>query len=324
MSTFREAIPRELGQPPSNVQGRALTIGWSCEGKLATGTTVGWVVLADVDSHGNARAKSSFAAHKSQDGVEELKWHPTDRHQLATCSLDKTLKVWDVRKPGSKPTQEYKSGGENFTLDYSPDGHYIAMGGTQRDKNMETDILGIYDTRTKKKIRSVKFSTYKLERYMWSPNGNYILGSNDQGSIDAFLFSTTKLSLVRSTKCAHTASCKTLEFDPLNRYLASGGDDGLVALWELDDFVCVRTIECEGEVASVSFSPDGRFLAMSMSINSLEIAEVATGARAHALPAPAGGFSAIKFHPKRPLLAAVCHRSPNRGDFGLRLWSCVY
>lgn len=39
------------------------------------------------------RAKSSFAAHKFQDGVEELKWHPTDRNQLATCSLDKTLKV---------------------------------------------------------------------------------------------------------------------------------------------------------------------------------------------------------------------------------------
>lgn len=36
--------------------------------------------------------------------------------------------MWDARKPGSKPTQEYKSGGENFTLDYSPDGHYIAMG----------------------------------------------------------------------------------------------------------------------------------------------------------------------------------------------------
>lgn len=29
------------------------------------------------------------------------------------------------------------------------------------------------------------------------------------------------------------------------RYLASGGADGLVALWELDDFVCVRTVECE-------------------------------------------------------------------------------
>ena len=36
--------------------------------------------------------------------------------------------VWDARKPSSRPTQEYKSGGENFTIDYSPDGHYIAMG----------------------------------------------------------------------------------------------------------------------------------------------------------------------------------------------------
>eukprot|EP00752_Nemacystus_decipiens_P008260 g7386.t1 len=227
-------------------------------------------MLSDVDGHGNARAKASFAAHSSKDGVEELKWHPTDRNQLATCSFG-ALKVWDARKPSSRPAQEYKGGGDNFTIDYSPDGHYIAMGGTQRDKNIEADILGIYDTRTKKKIRSVKFTANKLEHYVWSPNGNYILGSNDQGTIDAFLFSATKLAKVRSTRCAHTASCKSLEFDPLNRYLASGGDDGLVALWELDDFACVRTIECEGEVQSVSFSCDGRFLAMGMSTNSLEI-----------------------------------------------------
>lgn len=34
---------------------QAWSIGWSCEGRLATGTMGGWVVLADVDSHGNAR-----------------------------------------------------------------------------------------------------------------------------------------------------------------------------------------------------------------------------------------------------------------------------
>lgn len=35
--------------------------------------------------------------------------------------------MWDVRKP-SRPAQEYRSGGENFIVDYSPDGNYIAMG----------------------------------------------------------------------------------------------------------------------------------------------------------------------------------------------------
>ena len=39
------------------------------------------------------RAKASFAAHSSKDGVECVKWHPTDRNQLATCSISGALKV---------------------------------------------------------------------------------------------------------------------------------------------------------------------------------------------------------------------------------------
>ncbi|CAN0492417.1 unnamed protein product, partial [Scytosiphon promiscuus] len=30
-----------------------------------------------------------------------------------------------------------------------------------------------------------------------------------------------------------------------SRYLACGGLDGLVSVWEMEHFVCVRTIDCE-------------------------------------------------------------------------------
>ncbi|CAN0189588.1 unnamed protein product [Ectocarpus fasciculatus] len=127
MSMFREVLSRDPGQLPSGIQGNAIAIGWSCEGRLATATTGGGVVLADVDSHGNARVKSSFVAHGSKDGAEALAWHPSDRNQLATCSVDKSLKVWDVRST-NRAVKEFTSDGENFNINYSPDGHYIAMG----------------------------------------------------------------------------------------------------------------------------------------------------------------------------------------------------
>lgn len=43
------------------------------------------------------RAMSNFAAHAAKDGVEGLKWHPSDRNQLATCSFDRALKVREFR-----------------------------------------------------------------------------------------------------------------------------------------------------------------------------------------------------------------------------------
>ena len=55
--------------------------------------------------------------------------------------------------------------------------------------------------------------------------------------------------LARSLALLVSGGCSSFCFSTSDggtfRYLASGGDDGLVALWELDDFVCVRTIECE-------------------------------------------------------------------------------
>ncbi|CAM9689483.1 unnamed protein product [Ascophyllum nodosum] len=231
------------------------------------------------------------------------------------------MKVWDVRSPGA-PAQTYTSDGENFSVTYSPDGHYIAMGSVRKDRGVETDILGIYDLRTKKKLKSVKFNVM-VNDYMWSPNGEYIINSCEKGQIDILAFGGTKpLSRVKSMTTAHASGCLALLFGPMLRraYLACGGLDGLVSLWELGDFVCVRTIErCDVAIRALSFSPDGRFLAISMMDTPTDIAEVETGACAHVMDS-GGGCTAVKFHPKRPILAAISAR-PGRGDFGLRMWS---
>ena len=41
---------------------------------------------------------------------------------------------------------------------------------------------------------------------------------------------------------AHPANCICIEFDPKGRYFATGSADALVSIWDLDEFVCVRTL----------------------------------------------------------------------------------
>jgi WD40 repeat protein len=59
----------------------------------------------------------------------------------------------------------------------------------------------------------------------------------------------------------HRGGVKSVSFSPDGRFLASGGADGVVRMWDIESGREVRRMEHGDWVQSVSFSPDGRFLA---------------------------------------------------------------
>lgn len=57
----------------------------------------------------------------------------------------------------------------------------------------------------------------------------------------------------------HTSSCIAIDLHPFNRYLATGGTDSLIALWETNEWNCVRTItKMTGPVRSLCMQPKMR------------------------------------------------------------------
>lgn len=60
---------------------------------------------------------------------------------------------------------------------------------------------------------------------------------------------------------AHTSACFCLELAPTGRYLAVGGSDALISLWDTTEWVCRRTLAgMVGAVKQVSFSWDGSYV----------------------------------------------------------------
>lgn len=60
---------------------------------------------------------------------------------------------------------------------------------------------------------------------------------------------------------AHTSACFCLELSPTGRYLAVGGSDALISLWDTTEWVCRRTLAgMVGAVKQVSFSWDGSYV----------------------------------------------------------------
>lgn len=111
---------------------------------------------------------------------------------------------------------------------------------------------------------------------------------------------------------SHTANCFCIEFDPTNRYFATGGADALVnvcretvccgvclrasfcpslcmsrlaahvlrlQLWDAKELICVRTFSrLDYPIRTMSFSHDGSLLASASEDLVIDVAHVETGA----------------------------------------------
>jgi THO complex subunit 3 len=73
-----------------------------------------------------AHVKNSTDLRGHTTSVERVAWNPVREAELASCSLDGTVRIWDIRSKTN--VAEYKPGGECFTLAWKPDGQELIVG----------------------------------------------------------------------------------------------------------------------------------------------------------------------------------------------------
>lgn len=140
----------------------------------------------------------------------------------------------------------------------------------------------------------------------WSGQSLYV--TNGDGCVKGLDYPSFE---PRLTLNAHTSSCYAISMSPSGEYLAAGGGDALVSLWDTQEWICVRTFELTKEpVKSVDFSFDGSYITAGANASDdkeekkqLKIAHVETGDVVHTIDL--GGTSAahVAWHPCRYILA---------------------
>ena len=102
----------------------------------------------------------------------------------------------------------------------------------------------------------------------------------------------------------HTSSCLSVELSPVARYLATGGSDSIIALWDTTDWLCQRTLtDMSGPVRSLSFTWDGMYLVGGSDEGTgVEVYYVETGERVHTFKT-ASPCPVVAWHPTRYFLA---------------------
>ncbi|KAF5346037.1 hypothetical protein D9757_014279 [Collybiopsis confluens] len=108
---------------------------------------------------------------------------------------------------------------------------------------------------------------------------------------------------LRAHPAAHVGGCSAVALDPRGRYLATGGNDSIVNLFDTQDWICERTItSCDHAINALSFSFDGEYIAIASGGAYIDICATESGVPLHRVPSLMAA-STVAWHPSKHLIA---------------------
>lgn len=231
------------------------------------------------------------------DDVTRVQWHPTANDLLASCSADKSVKVWEVRGGAGKLVTSVSTIGDNLHLKWSPCGRMLLL---LNSSNLVSLLAWDATARKLQVLKSVGFSLDVNDIEWEKGSSERVVLGHQNGTLE--VLAVPSLAKLHSIP-AHGSTVFSLAVDPLGRYLATGAADSLVHLWHAQELVCVRTFSrLDDSIRALSFSGDGTLIAYGGKDPRIEIADVETGARVHIMDVQEETLS-IAFHPTAMMMA---------------------
>lgn len=288
--------------------------GWSTPGKVILGVifavlivaltalaVLKWLPLIAADKQPKASDTSnqpvSFKLNQTlaghSDGVMPIAFSP-DGRLLASGSMDKTIKLWDVRTGTLKQTLTGHSNGVH-SLEFSPDGMTLASGSDDKTIklwNAQTGALKLTISGHNSAVHTVAFS----------PDGSQLASGSTDKTIKVW---DVRTGALKQTLTGHGETVKTVAFSPDGKLLASGSDDKTIKLWDVQTGALKQTITGHGSgIHAIAFSPDGKTLASGSIDMTIKLWDAKTGALKQTLTGHSNGIHAIAFSPDGRLLAS--------------------
>jgi len=273
-------------------------VAWNCDGKKLAAVGIDkstriWSPEKSMES----RAATLFSGGHSDD-VDYISWNPTHPELFCTSGQkDRRIVFWDARQ--SRCIQQCQMKVSPVQTSYSPDGRsllyasaghqlfFMTLGGKMGDETKEEWYPSERDA-----IGSTAIFNHLGDGVVITHHSEHTLRVMDYPSLT-----------IRESPAAHVGGCVALALDPRGRYLASGGYDSIVNMFDLNDWICARTItSCEHSINSLSFSHDGEYLAIANAGPYVDICATETGAPLHRVPALAPSPT-VTWHPSKHVVA---------------------
>jgi THO complex subunit 3 len=187
--------------------------------------------------------------------------------------------------------------GQVINMVWSADGKYIVTG----DKK---DNLSVIDTQTWTVVHSMR-SSVEINQVRLTKDGKHLITSTTQGKIQILEFPSLGSPVAEVT--AHYGSMYALQLSPKQKYLATGGADSQLCIFDTAELVCVEAMgRMTAAVRSISFSHTGEAVAAAADQGNIEICTVPSGEQLCSIPTSQGlGAKCIAFSSRSLELAVA-------------------
>ena len=284
------------------------SVAWSPDGKWIASTAGNEIHIWDPET---GKLKKSLTGHEKP--VSALAFHP-DSNVLASGSDDMSVPLWDIEKGAETANlnadADKKAKAQIYSVAFSPNGKLVAAvndNGLMQIWNPSLDkakrLVSGLDAHASSTAYQVVFgkdtsviftsgSDYVAKQWIGlGPDGEHLPGHGRPTKIEGHTNTVTALAITKDGK-----------------FLATGGTDKTIRLWDLTPGVARLARVFQGhseEVSSLAFSPDGKTLATSSDRAYVRLWDFATGdpLLRFAGTDPDSYVSALTFSPDGKLVA---------------------
>ena len=158
---------------------KVTSLKWSPDGrKLGSGSADQTARVWLSERASSTRDSLELRGHSGD--ISQLAWDPSHTDRLCTASLDKSLKIWDIRTPKA-PLQTLLTPGENINVAWASDGQTIAVG-SKDDVIIFLDVRSLSSAPQQKVpiLKTLK-SSVEVNEIGWNVSSNLFFLTTGRG-----------------------------------------------------------------------------------------------------------------------------------------------